>query len=59
MGPARMPRARGGDVTGAHHDAELNFDGQMGYGDYLALDRVLDAQHPLSGAHDEAVRTEL
>ncbi|MBW6526672.1 tryptophan 2,3-dioxygenase [Sphingomonas sp. RHCKR7] len=38
---------------GEHHDAELNFAERMGYGDYLALDRVLDAQHPLSDAHDE------
>jgi hypothetical protein len=36
-----------------HHDAELNFAERMGYADYLALDRVLDAQHPLSDAHDE------
>ena len=25
----------------------------MSYGDYLDLDRVLNAQHPLSSAHDE------
>lgn len=40
-------------MGGRFHDAELNFDGKMGYGDYLALDAVLDAQHPLSDAHDE------
>ncbi|MBB3349317.1 tryptophan 2,3-dioxygenase [Sphingomonas sp. BK069] len=38
---------------GEHHDAELNFAERMSYGDYLALDRLLDAQHPLSDAHDE------
>ncbi|KQT32626.1 tryptophan 2,3-dioxygenase [Sphingomonas sp. Leaf412] len=36
-----------------HHDAELSFERRMSYGDYLALDRVLGAQHPLSTAHDE------
>lgn len=40
-------------MSDTHHDAELNFADRMGYGDYLALDRVLDAQHPLSAAHDE------
>ncbi len=33
--------------------AELDFAGSMSYGDYLHLDAVLGAQHPLSGAHDE------
>ena len=33
--------------------AETSFDGRMSYADYLDLDRVLGAQHPLSGAHDE------
>ncbi|MFN8894267.1 MAG: tryptophan 2,3-dioxygenase, partial [Betaproteobacteria bacterium] len=33
--------------------AELDFAGTMSYGDYLHLDAVLGAQHPLSGAHDE------
>ncbi|WP_375270258.1 tryptophan 2,3-dioxygenase [Sphingomonas sp.] len=36
-----------------HVGAELNFAGKMAYADYLALDRVLDAQHPRSAAHDE------
>jgi len=36
-----------------HTGAELNFAGKMAYADYLALDRVLDAQHPRSAAHDE------
>lgn len=36
-----------------HAGAELNFAGKMAYADYLALDRVLDAQHPRSTAHDE------
>ncbi len=43
----------------AHDDAasvdgaELDFAGSMSYGDYLHLDAVLGAQHPLSGTHDE------
>ncbi|WP_294189176.1 tryptophan 2,3-dioxygenase [uncultured Sphingomonas sp.] len=37
----------------AHEGAELNFAGKMAYADYLALDRVLTAQHPRSAAHDE------
>ena len=36
-----------------HHGARLSFQGRMAYGDYLALDPILSAQHPLSGAHDE------
>lgn len=38
------------------HDREgarMSFDGAMAYGDYLGLDSVLNAQAPLSGAHDE------
>jgi len=33
--------------------AQMSFDGRMSYGDYLHLDAVLQAQHPVSGAHDE------
>jgi tryptophan 2,3-dioxygenase len=37
------------------HDekAQLDFSESMTYGDYLHLDEVLNAQHPLSPAHDE------
>ena len=31
----------------------MSFAGRMSYGDYLHLERVLDAQEPLSKAHDE------
>jgi tryptophan 2,3-dioxygenase len=31
----------------------MSFDGRMSYGDYLHLDEVLGAQHPLTDAHDE------
>lgn len=33
--------------------AKLDFSTDMSYGDYLHLDEVLGAQHPLSSAHDE------
>jgi tryptophan 2,3-dioxygenase len=33
--------------------AQLDFSRDMSYGDYLHLDAILDAQHPLSPAHDE------
>lgn len=37
----------------ADDGAEMSFDGRMSYGDYLHLDKILDAQHPVSDAHDE------
>lgn len=33
--------------------AQMSFKGRMSYGDYLHLERVLDAQHPLSDSPDE------
>jgi tryptophan 2,3-dioxygenase len=33
--------------------AQLDFSRDMSYGDYLQLDRILNAQKPLSPAHDE------
>ena len=33
--------------------AQLDFSKDMSYGDYLQLDAILDAQKPLSPAHDE------
>jgi tryptophan 2,3-dioxygenase len=41
--------------TGAEHPdgARLDFSAEMSYGDYLQLDSVLNAQKPLSPAHDE------
>jgi tryptophan 2,3-dioxygenase len=35
------------------HDAQLDFSQQMGYGDYLSLGTLLNAQHPLSPDHNE------
>jgi tryptophan 2,3-dioxygenase len=34
-------------------EAVTDFSARMSYGDYLDLDRLLGAQHPLSSAHDE------
>jgi tryptophan 2,3-dioxygenase len=34
-------------------DAKLDFSDAMSYGDYLGLDTLLSAQHPLSDHHDE------
>lgn len=42
--PARDPATDG---------AQMSFDGRMSYGDYLQIDRILGAQAPLTGAHDE------
>ncbi len=47
-----------GDMSGKPYDpaqegAQMSFDERMSYGDYLHLERVLDAQEPLSSAHDE------
>ncbi|MCI5046046.1 MAG: tryptophan 2,3-dioxygenase [Aquisalinus sp.] len=36
-----------------HHGAELDFSDKMSYGDYLQLEKILNAQTPLSAAHDE------
>lgn len=35
------------------HDAKLSFAQDMSYSDYLDLDRILAAQHPLSGDRNE------
>lgn len=35
------------------HGAKLDFKESMSYGDYLGLDRILSAQHPMSPNHNE------
>ena len=40
-------------TTPRHEGAQLDFSQAMSYGDYLQLDALLGAQHPLSPAHDE------
>jgi len=37
----------------AKDGATMNFDGRMSYGDYLQIDKILDAQTFRSDAHDE------
>ncbi|MBP0481669.1 tryptophan 2,3-dioxygenase [Sagittula salina] len=37
----------------AKDGAEMSFDARMSYGDYLRLDAILTAQHPISDAPDE------
>ena len=37
----------------AKDGAQMSFDGRMSYGDYLQIDRILDSQRLLTGAHDE------
>ena len=37
----------------ADEGAQLDFSKDMTYGDYLRLDEILNAQHPLSPSHDE------
>ena len=41
------------DYDPSSEGAETDFARRMSYGDYLALDAILGAQHPLSEAHDE------
>ena len=48
MTQRRTPPDRAADAA-IHTD----FDQRMSYGDYLRLDRLLDAQHRLSDQHDE------
>lgn len=35
------------------HGAQMDFKSSMSYGDYLGLDQILSAQHPLSPNHNE------
>ncbi|SCK30786.1 tryptophan 2,3-dioxygenase [Vogesella sp. LIG4] len=35
------------------HEAQMDFSKLMSYGDYLGLDQILNAQHPLSPDHNE------
>ena len=36
-----------------HRGTHMDLTGSMSYGDYLHLDAILGAQHPISDAHDE------
>ena len=50
--PAAAPTAHTEQIV-RDEGAQLDFSRAMSYGDYLHLDAVLSAQHPLSPAHDE------
>ena len=51
MHAAATPSA--GEFIVAQENAQLDFSNSMSYGDYLQIDTILSAQHPLSPAHDE------
>ncbi len=51
--PDALATALGGEHIVAQEGAQTDFSQDMSYGDYLHLDQVLSAQHPLSPAHDE------
>lgn len=42
-----------GEFEEASAGAKMDFSEDMSYGDYLGLEAILKAQHPLSEAHDE------
>ena len=46
-------RGHSPDKIVANDSAQLDFSKDMSYGDYLHLDEILNAQHPLSPSHDE------
>jgi tryptophan 2,3-dioxygenase len=50
--PSDAAEARGERIV-AEEGARLDFRQHMSYGDYLHLDQVLSAQHPLSPEHNE------
>jgi tryptophan 2,3-dioxygenase len=50
--PEQKPEALGERIV-AEEGAQLDFKQDMSYGDYLHLDQVLTAQHPLSPDHNE------
>jgi tryptophan 2,3-dioxygenase len=49
---AVCPMGHGAEAP-RHDSARLDFSAEMSYGDYLHLDALLAAQHPLSPEHDE------
>ena len=50
---AQPPGEARGERIVAEEGAQLDFTRAMSYGDYLHLDQVLSAQHPLSPDHNE------
>ncbi|WP_295995755.1 tryptophan 2,3-dioxygenase [Rugamonas sp.] len=52
-GAAAAPAAVAQPGDAEWHGAQMDFSKSMSYGDYLGLDRILNAQHPLSPNHNE------
>ena len=42
-----------GNYRAMEESIKTDFKDDMSYGDYLKLDQILSAQHPLSNEHDE------
>ncbi len=53
MNSATNPQQTSGEAIVRDEKAQLDYAGSMSYGDYLHIDQILSAQHPLSPAHDE------
>ncbi|SIR61201.1 tryptophan 2,3-dioxygenase [Sphaerotilus natans] len=51
--PYHAPSAPRGEAIVRDEGAQLDFSGDMSYGDYLQLDQILTAQKPLSPDHNE------
>ena len=51
--PMHAAAPAGDDASAKWHDAQMDFSNSMSYGDYLGLDKILHAQHPLSPNHNE------
>jgi tryptophan 2,3-dioxygenase len=51
--PAPADDANAPGRAPSSHGAQLNFAHDMSYGDYLHLEQLLSAQHPMSPHHDE------
>jgi tryptophan 2,3-dioxygenase len=48
-----MTTGQAADQATTWHGAQMDFSNKMSYGDYLALDQILSAQHPRSPDHNE------
>jgi len=51
--PTNAPTTSPGEAIVREEGAQLDFSRSMSYGDYLHLDSILSAQHPLSPDHNE------
>ena len=51
--PMHAAAPAGDDASAQWHGAQMDFTNSMSYGDYLGLEKILHAQHPLSPNHNE------